>query len=36
MINPGRLEELLEALGQFLEARGRAYTLTTVGGHFTC
>jgi hypothetical protein len=32
MINPGRLEELLEALGQLLEARGHTYTLITVGG----
>lgn len=32
MINPGRLEELLEALGQLLEARGHTYTLVTVGG----
>ena len=32
MITPGRLEELLEALGQLLEARGHTYTLITVGG----
>lgn len=32
MINPRRLEELLEALGQLLEARGHTYTLITVGG----
>jgi len=32
MITPGRLEELLEALGQLLEAQGHTYTLITVGG----
>lgn len=32
MITPGRLEELLEALGQLLEARGHTYTLITIGG----
>jgi hypothetical protein len=32
VINPGRLEELLGALGQFLEERGVAYALITVGG----
>jgi hypothetical protein len=32
MITAGRLEELLEALGQLLEARGHSYTLITVGG----
>jgi hypothetical protein len=32
MITPGRLEELLEALGQLLEDRGHTYTLITVGG----
>jgi hypothetical protein len=32
MVTAGRLEELLEALGQLLEARGHSYTLITVGG----
>jgi len=32
VITPGRLEELLEALGQLLEAQGHTYTLITVGG----
>jgi hypothetical protein len=32
MITAGRLEELLEALGQLLGARGHTHTLITVGG----
>ena len=32
MISPDRLEDLLEALGGLLQARGHAYALVTVGG----
>jgi hypothetical protein len=32
MINPDRLENLLQTLGELLEARGHSYALVTAGG----